>query len=138
MVALDRVEAIPGVGLAGDRYATGSGHWSPIARRGERLTLVESEEIDRLGVEQGIWLDPGQTRRNITTAGIRLDSLLGRRFSIGPVICRATRRSEPCTYLEQLIDRELIYALAHRAGVRVEILEGGVIAVGDPIRLLDD
>jgi MOSC domain-containing protein YiiM len=138
MVALDHVEAIAEVGLAGDRYATQTGHWSPIARRGERLTLIESEEIERLWTDQGVWLEPGATRRNITTAGIRLDSLIGRRFAIGPVVCQATRRCEPCTYLEQLIGEEVLYALVHRAGIRVQILEGGTISVGDPIRLLDD
>jgi MOSC domain-containing protein YiiM len=138
MVELDRVDAIAGVGLAGDRYATQSGHWSPIARRGERLTLIANEELVRLGTEQGIWLEPGATRRNITTTGIDLDSLIGRRFAIGPVVCQATRRCEPCTYLEELIDEEVLYALVHRAGIRVQILEGGTISVGDPVRLLDD
>jgi MOSC domain-containing protein YiiM len=138
MVALDRVEAIAEVGLAGDRYATQTGHWSPIARRGERLTLIANEEIVRLGADYGVWLEPGESRRNITTEGIDLDTLLGRRFSIGEVTCQATRHCEPCTYLEELIDREVIYALVHRAGIRVQIVLGGTISVGDPIRLLDD
>jgi MOSC domain-containing protein YiiM len=137
MIALDRVDAIADVGLAGDRYATQTGHWSPIARRGERLTLIANEEFLRLGNEQGIWLEPGATRRNITTTGIELDSLIGRRFAIGPVVCQATRRCEPCTYLEELIGEEVLYALVHRAGIRVQILEGGTISVGDPVRLLD-
>ena len=137
MVALDAVEAIAGVGLVGDRYATQTGHWSPIARRGERLTLIANEEIQRLGHEHGMWLQPGEMRRNITTEGIALDALLGRRFAIGAVVCEATRRCEPCTYLEELIDKEVLYAVVHRAGIRVQILQGGIIAVGDPIRMLD-
>ena len=138
MQAVDHAEAIAGTGLAGDRYASLSGHWSPIRRRGDRLTLIEQEEIDRLATEWGLPLAPGETRRNVTTTGIRLDALIGKRFAIGPVVCLAVRHCEPCTYLEQLLDREIIYPLVHRAGIRVEIHEGGPIAVGDPVVLLDD
>jgi MOSC domain-containing protein YiiM len=137
MVELETVEAIAGVGLDGDRYASQTGHWSPIARRGERLTLISNEEIRRLAADYGVSLAPGESRRNITTEGIDLDTLLGRRFTIGTVVCQATRRCEPCTYLEELIDKEVIYALVHRAGIRVQILEGGTISVGDPIRPLE-
>jgi len=133
MQAVDQVEARAGGGLAGDRYDSRTGHWSPIKRRGDWLSLIEQEEIDRLATSWGLALAPGETRRNITTRGIRLDSLLGRRFQIGAVTCFAVRHCEPCTYLEQLLGREIIYPLVHRAGIRVEILEGGVIAVGDEV-----
>jgi MOSC domain-containing protein YiiM len=138
MQALERVEARQGGGLAGDRYDRGDGHWSPIKRRGDWLTLIEQEEIDRLAAAWGLPLAPGESRRNLTTRGVRLDTLLVRRFRIGPVVCLAARRCEPCTYLEQLIGREIIYPLVHRAGIRVEVLKGGVIAVGDPVELVAD
>ena len=138
MVSLEHVEARAGGGLAGDRYDMEIGHWSPIKRRGDWLTLIEQEEIDRLAAEWGLPLGPGESRRNLTTRGVRLDTLLGRRFRIGPVVCLAARRAEPCTYLEQLLGREIIYPLVHRAGIRVEILEGGTIKLGDPVWLLDD
>lgn len=138
MESLQRAEALAGTGLAGDRYANLTGHWSPIKRSGDRLTLIEQEEIDRLGAEWGLPLAPGETRRNITTRGIRLDSLIGKRFQIGQVVCRAVRRCEPCTWLEELLGREIIYPLVHRAGIRVEILVGGPIALGDPIVPLED
>lgn len=138
MQSVERTEAIAGTGLAGDRYAALTGHWSPIRRSGDRLTLIEQEEIDRMAIEWGLPLAPGETRRNLTTTGIRLDSLIGKRFTIGSVICRAVRHCEPCTYLEGLLDREIIYPLVHRAGIRVEILAGGPIAVGDPVAPLED
>ena len=136
--ARDRVEARAGGGLVGDRYDARAGHWSPIKRRGDWLSLIEQEEIDRLRVSWGLALDPGETRRNITTEGIRLDDLLGRQFRIGEAICYGVRHCEPCTYLEQLLGREIIYPLVHRAGIRVEILAGGLISTGDPIHLADE
>jgi hypothetical protein len=36
MHSLAEVEAIAGVGLAGDRYATRDGHWSPMRALGRR------------------------------------------------------------------------------------------------------
>lgn len=138
MQAQQRVEARTGGGLIGDRYDARAGHWSPIKRRGDWLSLIEQEEIDRLRVSWGLALEPGETRRNITTQGIRLDSLLGRRFRIGEATCHAVRHCEPCTYLEQLLGREIIYPLVHRAGIRVEVVDGGVIALGDEIVLLGD
>ena len=138
MESLDRVEARTGGGLIGDRYDARVGHWSPIKRGGDWLTLIEQEEIDRLATDWGLPMAPGESRRNLTTRGIRLDALLGKRFQIGPVVCLAVRRCEPCTYLEQLLGRELIYPLVHRAGIRVEVLAGGPIGVGDPITVLAD
>ena len=102
------------------------------------MTLIESEEIERLAVGWGIRLESGDTRRNLTTKGIRLDGLIGKRFRIGPVVCFAVRHCEPCTYLEQLLDTEMIYPLVHRAGIRVEILEGGLISLGDLTELVAD
>jgi MOSC domain-containing protein YiiM len=137
MQAVPTVEARTGGGLVGDRYDSRTGHWSPIARRGDWLSMVEQEEIDRLARDWGLSLAPGETRRNLTTRGIRLASLLGRRFRIGAVTCFAVRPCEPCTYLEQLLGRDIIYPLVHRSGIRVEVLEGGTIAEGDPIEPLD-
>lgn len=130
--------AIAGRGLEGDRYATGSGHWSPIRRAGDSLTLIEAEEIDGVVAGHGLDLPPGSTRRNVTTRGIRLDGLVGRRFRIGAVICRGTRRCEPCSYLDQLLDQAALNALVHRGGLRVEILTGGSISIGDPIEPLGE
>ena len=45
MVAVPRATAIAGSGLEGDRYTTKRGHWSPIARSGDGLTLIDSPEL---------------------------------------------------------------------------------------------
>lgn len=133
MQSVETAEARAGGGLIGDRYDARTGHWSPIKRRGDWLSIIEQEEIDRLATDWGLRLGPGETRRNLTTQGIRLDSLLGKRFRIGEVVCDAIRHCEPCTYLEGLLGREIIYPLVHRAGIRVEIVSGGTIHVGDEV-----
>ncbi len=130
--AVDRVEAVAGAGLRGDRY------FAPGAKPAEQLTLIESEELERLASEAGIELASGESRRQLTTRGVRLNPLVGRRFRVGDVECRGIELCEPCSHLQKLTGRPgLMRALAHRAGLNAEILTGGEIAVGAVIEVLD-
>ena len=137
MRAVSRVRAIAGAGLEGDRYATGSGTYSPDPRTDRHLTLIEAEEIEALATRDGIVLEPGETRRNVTTRGIRLNDLVGRRFRVGGIECEATRLCEPCQGLTDHIGKPVLKPLAHRAGLRALILTDGEIALGDEIVALD-
>jgi MOSC domain-containing protein YiiM len=128
--AVDAVDAIPGVGLAGDRYANGRGHYQD-DRVSRDLTLIEAEAIEELGHQHGIPLAPGETRRNVTTRGIDLNRLVGRRFWVGAVLCEGTRLCEPCQYLADLTGKPLLRPLVHHGGLRADILVGGVIRAGD-------
>ena len=73
----------------------------------------------------------------MTTRGIRLNDLVGRRFRIGPVDCEGTRLCEPCQYLTDLLGKPILAPLAHRAGLRAKILGDGEIAIGDEVVALD-
>jgi MOSC domain-containing protein YiiM len=137
MRTVDRVRAIAGVGLEGDRYSAGSGNWSPDPRDDRQITLVAAEEIDRLANTFDIELAPGQTRRNVTTRGIDLNALVGRRFRVGGVECEGTRLCEPCQYLTDMVGQPILEPLVHRAGLRARILTDGEIAVGAEVAALD-
>jgi MOSC domain-containing protein YiiM len=137
MTAVDRVRAITGVGLEGDRYAARTGHWSPNPGVDRDITLIEAEVVDDLAATDGIILAPGETRRNVTTRGIRLNELVGRRFRVGDAVCEGTRLCEPCQYLTDLVGEPVLRPLVHRAGLRARILEGGDIAVGAEVVALD-
>jgi MOSC domain-containing protein YiiM len=133
--AVASVRAVAGAGLQGDRYAGGRGTW---CRRGARgrgrdLTLIEGESLDALALDFGIELAPGESRRNVTTRGIDLNGLVGRRFTVGEVLCEGVRLCEPCTYLEEVTGKPIREPLRHRAGLRADILRDGAISVGDPI-----
>ena len=128
--AVEEVRALAGVGLEGDRYAAGLGHYDD-DRVSRALTLVEAEVVDALD------LAPGETRRNVTTRGVELDGLLGRRFWIGEVLCEGTGLCEPCRYLVELTGKPLLRSLVHRGGLRADILRSGVIRCGDPVRVAE-
>lgn len=137
MRSVERVRAIAGVGLEGDRYALRTGHYSGDARDDRDVTLIEAEEIEALVAGAGIRLAPGESRRNVTTRGIRLNDLVGRRFRIGSVECEGTRLCEPCQYLTDLLGKAVLAPLVHRAGLRARILTDGEIALGDEVVTLD-
>jgi MOSC domain-containing protein YiiM len=137
MQSLERVRAIAGVGLEGDRYATGLGHYSHDPKVDRDITLIEAEEIAALAAGAGIELAPGETRRNVTTREIRLNDLVGRRFRVGAVECVGTRLCEPCQYLTDLLGKPVLGPLVHRAGLRARIVTGGELSVGDAIVVLD-
>jgi MOSC domain-containing protein YiiM/ADP-ribose pyrophosphatase YjhB (NUDIX family) len=132
---VELVRANAGVGLEGDRYALGRGHYSPDLRVSRDLTLIEAEVIEDLERNRGIVLAPGETRRNLTTRGIRLNDLVGRRFWVGEVLCEGTRLCEPCQYLTELTGKPLLRALVHRGGLRADIVRGGRIRRGDRLRI---
>jgi MOSC domain-containing protein YiiM len=137
MRRVGEIRAVAGVGLEGDRYAMAVGHYSANTGVDRQITLIEAEEIEALVARVGIALEPGATRRNVTTRGIRLNDLVGRRFRIGPVVCEGTRLCEPCQYLSDLLGEPVLEPLVHRAGLRARILEGGRIATGDEVVALD-
>jgi MOSC domain-containing protein YiiM len=129
---VERVEAVAGAGLRGDR------HFEPGAAPARHLTLIESEEIEQLSAEHGIDLAQGESRRQVMTRGVRLNPLVGRRFRVGEVECRGIELCEPCAHLESLTYPGIMRGLVHKAGLNAEIISGGEIAVGDDIAVLDD
>jgi MOSC domain-containing protein YiiM len=137
MLAVERARAIAGVGLEGDRYASESGTYSHDPRVDRHVTLIEAEVIEDLAATDGIVLAPGETRRNVTTRGIRLNELVGRRFRVGDVECEGDRLCEPCQHLADFVGKPILRPLVHRAGLRARIVEGGEIAIGAEVATLD-
>jgi MOSC domain-containing protein YiiM len=122
---VDSVRAVAGKGLEGDRHFHERG-----AGAGQALTLVEAEVVEDVG------LQPGDTRRQVTVRGVRLNDLVGRRFRVGDVECLGVELCEPCSHLESLTRPGIIKDLVHRAGINADILTDGVIRVGDEIEPL--
>ena len=123
---VESARAVAGQGLDGDRHFHPNG-----AKPGQALTLVEAEEVERVG------LPPGGTRRQVTVRGVRLNDLVGKRFNVGDVECVGVELCEPCKHLESMTRPGIIKDLTHRAGLNADILTDGTIAVGDAITVGD-
>jgi MOSC domain-containing protein YiiM len=110
-------------GVEGDRYF------------GARdLTLIEAEALEGLRDDTGIELSAAEVRRQVLVRGIRLNDLVGRRFSVGSVECVGQEWCEPCTHLQELTQPGVLSGLVHRGGLRADIVVGGQIAIGDEVR----
>ena len=135
MDSVESVRAVPGRGLEGDRYFAGTGYYSDKPGEGGReLTLIETETLEALPA-LGVKLSAAESRRNIATTGVPLNHLVGREFRVGAVRLRGTRLCEPCRDLEGLTQAGAMAALIHRGGLRAQILNDGLIRVGDTITL---
>src|SRR6266700_2605125 len=100
--ALDRIEAVAGRGLIGDRYFLKEGTFSGKDGPEREVTLIEVEALDGLAREYQLTLAPAQARRNLLTRGVPLNHLVGHTFAVGPVVLRGIRLFEPCGHLEKL------------------------------------
>jgi MOSC domain-containing protein YiiM len=119
---VESVRAVAGKGLEGDRYFHPEG-----AKPGQALTLVEAEAVEDVG------LQPGETRRQVTVRGVRLNDLVGKRFRVGEVECYGVELCEPCLHLQEMTRPGIIKDLVHRAGINADILTDGTISVGDRV-----
>jgi MOSC domain-containing protein YiiM len=130
--------AVPGKGLEGDRYFSGTGTFSPTNRAPDfEITFIEQENIDDFARESGLPFTSRHARRNIVTEGVHLNELVGREFHVGEVHIRGIRLCEPCTYLARSSFPEALTGLVHKGGLRAQVLSEGVIRVGDKIRVAE-
>jgi len=125
---VDRVRALAGRGLEGNRY-----FYDSDAPAGRAVTLIAAEAVEALESDHGISLEAAATRRNVLTRGIDLNALVGRRFRVGDVECEGVELCEPCLHLESMTQTGVINGLVHRGGLNADILNDGHISVGDPV-----
>jgi MOSC domain-containing protein YiiM len=134
MQALAEARLIAGVGIEGDRYATGQGTYSPKPQRERQVTLIEVETLEALARDHDLALEPHEHRRNLTVRGVPLNHLVGRRFRVGEALLEGIRLNVPCQYLDDLLGRRLFKPLTNRSGLNCIILEGAVIKPGAAVR----
>jgi MOSC domain-containing protein YiiM len=139
MENVEMIEAVAGEGLRGDRYGAGIGAAQFKGRRKpeNEVTLIASEAIEAANDEFNYTIDHLETRRNLLTAGVLLNDLVGKTFRVGDVRLKGLELCEPCGYLENRTFRGIKAALKKRGGLRCCILKGGEVRVGDLIESIE-
>ena len=128
MKKVEQLYALAGRGIEGDRYFLGTGTYSKSPEPGRQVTLIKSEVLESLKNKLEINVKPEESRRNILTQGIEINDLIGTEFYVGTVRLRAHRITQPCLYLEKLLDQPGLYKeLWDNGGISCEILSDGVI-----------
>lgn len=129
MQRVPRVIALAGMGLQGDRYATGTGSYNRGSPGKRQVTLINAIFMRRSGFTFE------ETRRNILTEGVELMWLIGKEFQIGTAHFRGVKYCDPCLRPSGLLSKQKSFkkAFHDRGGLIAEIIEGGVIEKGDLI-----
>jgi MOSC domain-containing protein YiiM len=109
-------------GIVGDRYADAGD-----------ITLIEAEALEAFTDETGIALSHAESRRQVLTRGIRLNDLVGKRFTVGEVECVGRELCEPCSHLQSLTRDGVLRGMVHRAGLNADVVKPGRIAIGDEV-----
>lgn len=123
------VRAHAGQGLEGDHYSGASGS------RG--VTLFQSEHLATLSAWMGGGpVAPDLLRRNLLFSGINLLALKGRRFQVGAAVLEGTGLCRPCSRMEEALGPGGLNAMRGHGGLNARVVCGGVIHVGDAVRVL--
>lgn len=136
MKDFESLSLLAGIGIEGDRHATGEAFHSDRPEEGRQITLFEEETIEALLRDHNIRLSPSDHRRNVTTRNVPLNHLVGKKFMVGNTILEGTRLSTPCRHIEQITGLELFNQLLNRSGLNAKIVVGGNIFIDDIIKLM--
>lgn len=140
MLSKRSVKLIPGVGVEGDRYATGQGTYEAFKEPGRQLTVIsgDSAEASICGLPRRPAGGVGDLRRNVVVTGMTaaaLNDSVGHNLKLGNCVVLVHRRCVPCMYNERLNSSPgLMEAAWEAGGVNCEILRGGDLSVGDAVQ----
>lgn len=132
MCSLEYVEALAGRGLAGDRYALGTGSYSKDEPLKKQVTFIATEGIESANNQLETPFLAEETRRNIVTKNVDLNSLVGKHFKIGRVVFKGTELCPPCKRPSVLAKKEKFKeAFENQGGLRAEVISGGMLTIGE-------
>ena len=119
---VESVECVAGRGLRGDRFFDFKDDYKG------QVTFFSSEVFaqlqDHLELPDA---SPAGLRRNIITAGIDLNTLIGEEFEIQGIRFLGTRECTPCYWMDKAFAPGAEEFLQGRGGLRAKILTSGTL-----------
>jgi len=133
-ISVEQVLARAHRGLEGDRFAGGE-------HSKRQVTLIQHEHLSVVaGLLERAAIDPALLRRNLVVSGINLLALNRAYFRIGEAMLLGTGACHPCSRMEASLGPGGYNALRGHGGITAQVIESGVIRVGDAVvfqRVLD-
>lgn len=134
--SVNEVEALVGLGLAGDRRTLGK---TPNPRASRQVTLIQAEHLPVIAaLLRRDEIDPALLRRNLLIGGINLLALKDRRFRIGGALFEGSGPCHPCSRMEENLGDGGLAAMRGHGGITARVLGAGSIRLGDPVEAVPD
>ena len=130
--------SVPEAELKTDSHLLGD-HARPKAGGKRQVTLIQHEHLAAVAGYLGLDapLDPARLRRNLVVSGLNLLALKNRQIRIGEdVILDITGECHPCSRMEEELGPGGYNAMRGHGGLTAHIAQGGIIRVGDAVRVL--
>jgi len=123
--------------LIADRGLDGDHHSKRKPGGNRQVTLIQHEHFAAIaGLLHRESVTPAQLRRNLVVSGINLLALKGKHFGIGECILEHTGPCDPCSRMEDAFGPGGLNAIRGHGGITARVIVGGVIAIGDAVRLV--
>ena len=117
-------ELVAGRGIAGNTDQGGK----------RQITILSEESWDEVQEALGMAVDPVLRRANVLVRGIDLQNSRGKLLHLGHTIVRIYGEVTPCRKMEDALPGlQAAMRPRWRGGVFGEIVEGGVIRIGDAV-----
>jgi MOSC domain-containing protein YiiM len=123
IVQCTEIHCVAGRGIVGDRFFDHKENYKG------QITFFASEVFADVCRELGVsGQSPGVVRRNVITAGVDLNSLIGEEFVLQGVRFAGVEECRPCYWMDQALAPGAEAVLRGRGGLRARILVGGTLA----------
>jgi MOSC domain-containing protein YiiM len=115
-----RIHCVAGRGIEGDRFFDHQDNYKG------QITFFSLEVFEELCAQLGVaGKSPAIARRNVITAGVDLNSLVGAEFTVQGVRFAGVEECRPCYWMDRVIAPSAEAALRGRGGLRARILTDG-------------
>ncbi len=113
-----------------------SDHFKKSSTGKSQVTLIQQEHLDVvariLGNKE---IAPDLLRRSIVVSGINLPALKHQQFAVGEVLLETTGICAPCSRMEENLGAGGYNSMRGYGGTTGKIIQGGLIKIGDVVRL---
>jgi uncharacterized protein YcbX len=145
-IGLQQSAAVKDIGLQEDRRYLEfiSSNQSTVKISNRQVTLIQAEHIEVIAKLMRLAeLDASLLRRNLVVSGINLLAIKPlfkhqqHVLQIGEVMLEITGHCTPCSRMEKVLGPGGYNAMRGHGGVNAKVINGGLLKVGDAVKLRD-